>query len=171
MQTGRGMQSIQIWFQATECWWKGKECCLKETSPDRPWDGLWKIQNCYRRRSSTRPVSQKKLPDNFVCSCSDVGRQRWCQHLTKCFWGCEYTWHWVSHCDDDATISNKNENLNSLQASSLRQVTSKQDAGARCRERKWELFVSPTTHSFTAHSHVCLPLEMERLLSVHNISW
>ena len=87
MQTGRGMQSIQIWFQATECWWKGKECCLKETSPDRPWDGLWKIQNCYRRRSSTRPVSQKKLPDNFVCSCSDVGRQRWCQHLTKIAFG------------------------------------------------------------------------------------
>ena len=38
-------------------------------------------------------------------------------------------------------------------------------------EKKWELLVSSAPHDFTAHSCVRLPLEMERLLPVHNISW
>ena len=124
-------------------WWKGKECCLKETSPDRPWEGLWKIQNCYRRRSSTRPVRHKKLPEKF----KDFGLRREfeqlcllllrCQEskvmsaLDKCFWGCGYAWHWVSHYDDNATISKKNENLNSLRGSSLIEVTGEM----RCRSK------------------------------------
>ena len=51
--------------------------------------------------------------------------------LDKCFWGCGYAWHWVSHYHDNATISKKNENLNSLRGSSVIEVTSEM----RCRSK------------------------------------
>ena len=80
-----------------------------------------------------------------------------CQMLLG--YGC--AWNWVSHYNDDATISYKNENRNSLRASSPREVTrewqAKRDAGARYGEIKWELFVcstptaSPLTRVFALH--------------------
>ena len=54
---------------------------------------------------------------------------------------------------------------------STREWHAKGDARARCGERTWELFVSYVPHGFADHSRVRLPLEMERLLPVHNISW
>ena len=50
-------------------------------------------------------------------------------------------------------------------------VASERRGGSKVRERKWELFVSSAPRSLNAHSRVRLPLEMERLLPVHNISW
>ena len=85
----------------------------------------------------------------------------------------------MSHYDDDATIFHNNENRNSLRASSLskeyREKSRVSDTQNKTREqgageKKWELLVSFAPHDFAAHSHVRLPLEMDRLLPVHNIS-
>ena len=89
----------------------------------------------------------------------------------KCFWVYGYAWNWVSHCDDNATISHKNENHSSLRASctvperSHVRVASKTRHGNKVWDRWWELFISSAPHGFAACSHVCLPLEMEGLCS------
>ena len=62
-------------------------------------------------------LAADKSLSNFVRSCSDVESQER-SALHKCFWGNEYTWNWLSHYYDDATISQKNENRHSLLASS-----------------------------------------------------
>ena len=51
-------------------------------------------------------------------------------------------------------------------ASGMRKETREQGAG----QRKWELFVSSAPCGFAAHARVRFPLEMQRLLPVHNIS-
>ena len=79
----------------------------------------------------------------------------------------------MSHYDDNATISHKNETVTACKqalreksrASGKRNET--KWGGVRCGERKWELFVSSALRAFATHSRVCLPLEMEKLLSVH----
>ena len=66
--------------------------------------------------------------------------------LDKCFWGYGYAWNWLSHYDDDATISHNNENCNSLwtaihlrvyreksRASGNRKETREQGAGKKVR--------------------------------------
>ena len=71
--------------------------------------------------------------------------------LVNCFRGYGYSWNWLSHCDDDASITHNNENRISLRASppfkgyrekSIASGTRKETQEPRCRERKWELFVS-----------------------------
>ena len=99
--------------------------------------------------------------------------------LDKYFSGYGYAWNWLSHYDDYATKSLKTMKTVTAceQALHLRdtkrshvQMAWKGDAGTRCGERKWELVVSSLLQSFATHSRVYLPLKMESLLPVHNIS-
>ena len=109
---------------------------------------------------------QKSL-SNLVRSFSDVESQRRCQPLTNAFGGMGwYACNWLSHYNVDATISRNNENLSSLQESSpfmgnrekSQASCMQKETEARCRERKWELFISspltasPLTCTFTCHS-------------------
>ena len=100
--------------------------------------------------------------------------------LGKCFRRYGYAWNWLTHYDDDATISHNNENLSAceqdlhlrdIERSHEREARAKGEAKVRCGERKRELFVYSAAQDFTTHSRVHLPLEMVRLLPVHNISW
>ena len=89
--------------------------------------------------------------------------------LERCFGGMGT----VSHYDDDATISQNNENCNRLQASSsLKRYRKKSPVSGTQKETRQQgggkesessLFPLPLC-SFTARSHVRLPLELERLL-------
>ena len=100
--------------------------------------------------------------------------------LGKCFRRYGYSWNWLTHYDDDATISHNNENLSAceqdlhlrdIERSHEREARAKGETNVRCGERKRELFVYFAAQDFTTHSRVHLPLEMVRLLPVHNISW
>lgn len=77
--------------------------------------------------------------------------------------------------DVDATISQNNETRDILRASSPREVTRERHVTERSRESKLQgkkarACRSSAPHGFAALSHVCFPLEMERFLSVNNIS-
>ena len=92
--------------------------------------------------------------------------------LDNCFRGYGYTWNWLSHCDDDASISHNNENRTSLLTSppfkgyrekSIASGKRKETQEPRWGEGKWELFVSsapPPPPGFAAHSRVRFPLEV-----------
>ena len=127
------------------------------------------IIRSYQRSSKT--FAKDESLTNFVCSCSNVGSQRWCQHLTDAFGGVgTFGIEWAIMMTLQSSLT-KMKTLIAREQAFWEKSQAKWDAGARCRERKWELFVSHDPHSFATHSHVCLPLNMERLLSVNNISW
>ena len=83
--------------------------------------------------------------------------------LNKCFWVYGYAWNWVSHCDDNATISHKNENHSSLRASctvserSHVRVASKTRHGNKVWDRYDESssFPLPLMALLLAHAFVC----------------
>ena len=105
---------------------------------------------------------------NFVRFCSDVECYRRCQHLTNAFGGMgTLVIDCMSHYDDDSTISYNNENLNSLQASSLskeyreksrasgmQNKTREQGAGKENESSSFPspLTASPLTRMFACHS-------------------
>ena len=105
---------------------------------------------------------------NFVRFCSDVKCYRRCQHLTNAFGGMgTLRIDCMSQNDDDATVSHNNENLNSLQASSLskeyreksrakgtQNKTREQGAGKENESSSFPapLTVSPLTCIFACHS-------------------
>ena len=116
---------------------------------------------------------------NFARSCADVESQRRCQHLTNAFggmgtlgidWAIMMTMQPSLTTKKTVTACEQALHLRNIERSRTR-VASERRGGSRCGKKKWELFVSSASHGFTAHSRVRLPLEMERLLPVHNISW
>ena len=122
-------------------------------------------------QTSSKTLAKDDSLSNFVCSCSDVRGQRWCQHLTNAFGGVGtigIEWAIVMTMQPSVT---KMKTLTACEQALWEKSQANWDVGVRCRERKWELFVSPNPHSFAGHSYVCLPLKMQRLLSGHNISW
>ena len=57
--------------------------------------------------------------------------------LDKCFWRYGYAWNWLSHYDDDATISHNKENRNSLWASSpFKEYREKSHTSSKRKERR-----------------------------------
>ena len=80
-------------------------------------------------------------------------------NYSKCapssWFGCRYTWNWLSRYLDDESISHNNENRNSLQANSP--FKGYQEMSHRRHRSKVKV---------RAHSNVCLPLEMESMTSL-----
>ena len=87
--------------------------------------------------------------------------------LGKCFRRYGYAWNWLSHYDDDATISHNNENLSACEQDlHLRDIERSHEREARAKERqKWgagkesesfsftpPLRTSPLTRAFPCHS-------------------
>ena len=76
--------------------------------------------------------------------------------LHKCFWGYGYAWNWVSHYDDNATISHKNESRSSLRATFLREVM-----------REWQAKQDTVARSGKDGKSSSFPLSLMALLLTH----
>ena len=137
------------------------------------------------------PKSDKGLTDLFWLQTSvwailsALARYREPKEMSardNCFRGYGYTWNWLSHCDDDASISHNNENRTSLLTSppfkgyrekSIASGKRKETQEPRRGERKWELFVSPApppprdsphTLAFASHSRLLPPRNVIRVI-------
>ena len=132
------------------------------------------ISNKNENLNSPRASFLREVTSKMRCRSKVQGKkvsQRWCQHLTDAFGGVGTLGiEWAIMMTLQSSLT-KMKTLTAREQAFWEKSQAKWDAGARCRERKWELFVSHDPHSFAAHSHVRLPLNMERLLSVNNISW
>ena len=123
-------------------------------------DGNW--QNWLQRSLS-----------NFVRSCSGVESERRCQHLIKTFRGMgtlEIEWDIMTSMQPSLTTMKTATACEQLFREKQRASGVWEETREQGRSRGWEVRADQFL-GFAADSHVRLPLEMERLLSVHNISW
>ena len=110
---------------------------------------------------------------NFVRSCSGVESQRRCQHLIKTFRGMgtlEIEWDIMMSMQPSLTTMKTATACEQLFQEKQRASGAWKETREQGRSRGWEVRAGQFL-SFAADSHVRLPLEMERLLSVHKISW
>ena len=109
---------------------------------------------------------------NFVRSCSGVESQRRCQHLIKTFRGMgtlEIEWDIMMSMQPSLTTMKTATASEQLFREKQRASGAWKETREQGRSRGWEVRAGQFL-SFAADSHVRLPLEMERLLSVHKSS-